>query len=100
MKDNVKDNVKVHTYYLTRDSNCSGDVSPAIHVWYIKPIRRKLPKFDKGYIWGPEVPDNLGLYGAYTVDHARKAFGGAIPDTDLELIKCEQNAIETLTERS
>lgn len=88
--------MKVHTYYLSRDTNCQGELSPAVNVWYIKPIRRKLPKFDKGYVWGPEVADRLGLYGAYTMEAAEKAFG-VRPDTDLELIKCEQNAIEKST---
>lgn len=83
--------MKTVTYYLTRDSNCNGDLSPAINVWYLKPMRFKLPKFDKGYVWGPLHAEHLGLYGAYTVERARLAFK-TIPDTDLELVKCEQNS--------
>lgn len=87
-----------YVYFLTRDTNCSGELSPAIDVWYRKPIRHKLT-FDRGYVWLPSiaagedpknVPRDLGFYGAYTVERARQNFG-TIPDTDLEVIRCIQD---------
>lgn len=87
------------TYYLTRDTNSSGELCPLIGVWYRKPIRRKL-SFDKGYAWIPSDPPkdmlppegiafDTGYYGEYTTTHCMRVFG-TIPDTDLEVIVCEQ----------
>jgi hypothetical protein len=80
--------VKV-TYYLSRNTNCSGDLSPAITVWWQRPTRMKLAQFVKGYVW-IGIGEELGLYGDYSIDEATRCFK-TIPGTDLELIVCEQN---------
>jgi hypothetical protein len=77
------------TYFLTRDSNCSGELSPSIEIWYKRPLRVKLT-FDRGYVWIPcPMPQvDLGLYGSYTVERVTKLYG-VVPDDDMQCIRVE-----------
>lgn len=84
----------VALYYLTRDTNCDGELSSEVDVWYRKPLRHKLG-LDKGYVWLPSdycsenVSNDLGFYGSFSMDYIAKTFRTR-PDTDMECIRCLQ----------
>ena len=85
------------TYYLTRDTNCQGELSTVVDVWYRKPMRCKITIDNGGYTWLPsvapgedrhEVPRDLGYYGNFTLAQCVLWFR-TIPETDIECIKVE-----------
>lgn len=81
-------------YYITRDSNCAGELSGSVKLWYRKPVRQPLT-FDHGYVWLPSIgPDkDFGMYGSYDIEKIRKWYG-TVPDTDLECIRVETQTAE------
>ncbi len=82
---------KTNVYYLTRNTNCQGELSPSVEVWYEKPHRMRL-NFDKGFVWFVgDINFVQGAYGSYSLETATRIFK-TIPDTDIEMIKCEQYA--------
>ena len=82
-------------YWLTRDSNQAGELSPVVDVWFRKPIRARLRK--DGNVWLPSdapkqlpgVARDLGYAGPYTIAAVTKWFS-VVPDDDLQVIRIEQ----------
>lgn len=73
------------TYWISRDST-EGELRGACHLWYGKPERKR----DGVHVmWqGPYY------IGEYSLDDIRYWFN-VVPDTDLELIRCETYATES-----
>jgi len=83
------------TIYITRDTDCFGNLSTYVDVWTVKPIRAKLTA-DKGHVWLPKEADGQ-LHGrnASELGHVRNLLCryaieryGTIPDDDVRIIKC------------
>lgn len=84
------------TYFLTRDTNASGELSLVIDVWWRRPIRHRVTH-RSGNVWLPSrSPDarpsdgtaDIGYLGAYSVDQVKQWFK-TVPDTDMECIRCD-----------
>lgn len=77
----------IWTYFISRDSH-RGELAGKCGLWWARPMRSKVgPRT----VWLATDPQQPGHIGDYTIDEIDGWFR-VHPDTDLELLKVEQNA--------
>lgn len=85
--------MNARTLFITRDSDCFGNLSKSVDVWEDRPIRAKLT-VDAGYVWLPaeaeglagRTTSELGLVKNLPARYALERYG-CIPETDRECIR-------------
>lgn len=77
----------VWTYWISRDS-INGELSGKCHLWYARPLRVR-HRYRVTYVGASDqAPCHIG---EYTLQDIANWFGSErVPETDLQLFKCER----------